>query len=326
LDNPGLGYTYNPIVNIAGGGGIGAAATASRANGSDYGRVFLVTSMSMTKGGARAMAQAEFASPVSGAWFPGALTLNGPNPNIEDMPNSMLYKIDGEDKDTCSEGKEDLRPAIGGYDDPNADPPTTSVDTIVTSLPKPDHYVGLGGAPSVVNIFGSLGETMSTPTGLKAFTDAVAAAPGAHVYGSSPGSIDLGSAAHPAIDYIDGDLTLNGSTTGYGILVVTGTLHFGGNFQWKGVVLVVGDGVMEYNGGGDPEIDGTVFVAKIWDSYTTKNLLPALGSPSMDWNGGGGNGIYYDHCWVENLIPIVPFEPPPSTKPLKVLSTRTVSY
>ena len=43
-------------------------------------------------------------------------------------------------------------------------------------------------------------------------------------------------------------------------------------------------------------------------------------------NGGGGNGIYSDHCWVENLIPIVPFTPPPSTRPLKMLSTRTVSY
>ena len=60
----------------------------------------------------------------------------------------------------------------------------------------------------MVNIFGSLGETMSTPTGLKAFIDAVAAAPGAHVYGSDPSYIDLGSAAHPAINYVDGDLTL----------------------------------------------------------------------------------------------------------------------
>ena len=107
---------------------------------------------------------------------------------------------------------------------------------------------------------------------------------------------------------------------------MTGTLRFSGNFLWNGLILAVGDGVMEYGGGGNAEINGSVFVAKIWDDYTTKNLLPTLGSPSFDWNGGGGNGIYYDHCYVENLIPIVPFTPPPSTKPLKVLSTRTVSY
>jgi hypothetical protein len=46
-----------------------------------------------------------------------------------------------------------------------------------------------------------------------------------------------------------------------------------------------------------PEIDGTVFVSKIWDDHD-QNLLPSLGSPSMDWNGGG-NGIHYNHCWVE---------------------------
>ena len=91
LTDPGLGYTYNPTVTLSGGGGTGAAATASQSNGSDYGRVFLVTAMSMTRSGARAMAQAELASPVSGAWFPGALTLNGPNPTWRAMPNSNVF-------------------------------------------------------------------------------------------------------------------------------------------------------------------------------------------------------------------------------------------
>jgi hypothetical protein len=97
LTDPGLGYTYNPTVTLSGGGGTGAAATANRANGSDYGRVFLVTAMSMTRSGARAMAQAELASPVSGAWFPGALTLNGPNPTMAAMPNSTIFTINGLD-------------------------------------------------------------------------------------------------------------------------------------------------------------------------------------------------------------------------------------
>jgi hypothetical protein len=334
LDDPGLGYTYNPTVTFSGGGGTGAAATANRANGSDYGRVFLVTAMSQTKSGAKAMAQAELASPVSGAWFPGALTLNGPNPTMAAMPNSNVFYVDGNDFSNdpahggCTEDPEDPRPAIGGFDDPNADPPTNSVDVIVDAIPtgRYDHYVGTGGEPSVVNIYGTLGETMSSPTGLKSLIDAVAAAPGAHVYGNDPSSISMGSAASPAINFIDGDLTLAGTTNGYGVLVVTGKLIGSGAFHWHGIILVVGDGEMEYQGGGFPEIDGTVFVSKIWDDHTTKNLLPSLGSPSMDWNGGGGNGIYYNHCWVENLIPIIPFTPPPSTRPLKVLSTRTVSY
>jgi prepilin-type N-terminal cleavage/methylation domain-containing protein len=70
-------------------------------------------------------------------------------------------------------------------------------------------------------------------------------------------------------------------------------------------------------------ITGTVFVAKIYDS--SGNLLPALGSPDVTWTGGG-NGIQYDHCWADNMLAKVPFTPPPSTKPLKVPSTRAVTY
>src|SRR4029077_816373 len=102
--------------------------------------------------------------------------------------------------------------------------------------------------------------------------------------------------------------------------VVTGTLHFGGNFTWYGYVFVVGDGIADFNGGGNGEIRGSVLIAKIWDGYATKNLLSSLGSPNVDWNGGGGNGIHYDHCWTSKLMQNIPFTPPASTKPLKILS------
>jgi hypothetical protein len=334
LTNPGLGYRYNPTVTISSPpAGITATARASRANGSDWGKVYLVTSMSMTRSGAKAMAQSELASPVIGAWFPGALTLNGPDPNISALPNSNAFKTSGVDANTCSEDPEEVHPAVGGYDNPQADPPTNSVEDIIDAIPSgranETYYEGTGGtptSPSVVNIFGSLSETMSTPTGLKSFMDQIADDPDTHGYGNLPGSIAYGSAAVPTKDFVDGDLTLNGPVDGYGILAVTGKLLVQGNVHWHGIILVVGDGELEYQGGGVMEIYGTVFVAKIWDDHTTKNLLDALGSPTFEWNGGGGNGIYYDHCWVENLIPIVEFEPPPSPKPLKTLSTRTVTY
>jgi hypothetical protein len=34
------------------------------------------------------------------------------------------------------------------------------------------------------------------------------------------------------------------------------------------------------------------------------NPLPANsapGAPVVNWSGGGGNGIYYDSCWVNKL-------------------------
>jgi hypothetical protein len=275
LTNPGLGYTYNPTVTISAPplGGITATARANRANGSDLGKLYLVTSMSMTRSGAKAMAQTELASPVIGAWFPGALTLNGPITDPDDtltFPNSNVFKVSGNDANTCSETAEDPKPAVGGYDDPHADPATTSVTDIIDAIPggraNGTYYEGLGGTPgpsgtpSVTNIYGSLGETMSTPAGLKSFMDDIADDPDSHVYGNDPGSVALGSAAVPTKTFVSGDLTLGGIVDGYGILAVTGKLTLQGNVHWHGIILVVGDGEFDYAGGGQLEIYGSVFV------------------------------------------------------------------
>ena len=83
---------------------------------------------------------------------------------------------------------------------------------------------------------------MGTPIGLKALIDAIKVAPGANVYANDPGSINEGTMGSPIIDYVEGDLTLTGGSTGWGILVVTGTLVMGGNFSWNGPIFVVGDG------------------------------------------------------------------------------------
>ena len=97
-----------------------------------------------------------------------------------------------------------------------------------------------------------------------------------------------------------------------------------GNFGWNGVVLVIGKGRLINNGGGNGQINGTVIVARTRDS--SGNLMSTLGTPTVDWSGGGGNGIYYDHCWANNMLAKIPFNPGPTTQPLKILSTRTVSY
>ena len=91
-------------------------------------------------------------------------------------------------------------------------------------------------------------------------------------------------------------------------------------------MLVIGDGVMHFNGGGNGQIVGMMVDAKIWDSHTTKNLLSAVGAPTFLWNGGGVNALQYDHCWSTNLISAIPFTPPPTTQPLKVLSFRILPY
>jgi hypothetical protein len=322
IDNEGSGYTTDPAVSFANGGGTGAMADAVLGRGARYGKIYLLTAMGETRLGARSFVQMEVASPPSGFFASGALVVDGPNPIVNNMPNSNQFYVHGEDANSCGQTPEPEHPAIGAYDDPNADPPTTSLQTLTTmanTSPGPTHYTGEGGTPSVKNIFNRLGETMGTPTGLKTLIDAVNAKKtnvGNTLHWGSPGA--------PAINYIEGDYTMSGGSTGYGIMVVTGKLIMQGNFEWKGTVLVVGDGEFEFNGGGTGHITGMLLVAKIWDDHVNRNLLAQLGSPTLAWDGGGGNGITYDHCWTTNLMSRIPLDAPPSTLPLKKLSTRNL--
>jgi hypothetical protein len=274
------------------------------------------------------MVQMEAASAIVGFADGGALTLDGPSPNIDAMPNSNPYHISGYDANSCSDMTAQLpHPAIDAYDDPNANPPTNSVTTVVDSLPRPDHYVGAGGTPSVQNGFAGLGETMGTPLGMSGLMSAIYNTAGAAHYDSSnpPPSGFPNNTTLSSITYVSGDLTLLGNGTGNGILVVTGTLTMRGTMGWNGIIFVVGDGNMQYSGGGTNQINGSLWVANIWDDMT-HNLLPSMGSPTFHWNGGGGNGIYYDHCLTDNLMTAVNTSSLHSTHPPKALSFRILPY
>jgi hypothetical protein len=353
----GSGYIAVPKVTISRGAGdttgsgAEAYATVDGVSGLTYGMVYQLTSLAVTRSGARAMTQMEVATPVRGLALPGALTLAGPQPIVDKLPNSSPFYVDGNDS---SDGSNTTRspgsiappsppgcvatpapphPAVGAWDDPNASstPPESSVDLIKDAVPdgRTNNYQGSGPSPDVQNVYGALGDTLTSPTGLLALADAVKSAAGANVF---PNNYDLthqgplGSLASPVIDFVDGDVTLQGNNMGYGILVVTGTLSMGGDFSWNGLVLVIGDGKVEFQGGGNGQINGSVFISKIWDNHTAKNLLSQVGSPELSWSGGGGNGIYYNHCWADDMLSKFPFLPPPPTKQLKVLSTRTVIF
>ena len=326
ITNEGIGYTSDPVVTISGGGGTGATATSTLGRGANYGKIYLITALGQTSTGARSMLQMEATTALSGFHSTGALTIDGPDPILQQMPNSFNFNVNGNDIDSCGQGTEPLRPAIGGYDDPNADPPTMSVEQIIEALPDEnlDHYIGEGGTPSVKNVYESLGETLGTPLGLKSVLDAIN-----YMKTNTGSSVDYGTAVAPAINYINGDVTIAGGTNGYGILAVTGRLQMNGNFTWHGPVLVIGDGILDFGGGGGGTIIGTVLVAKIYPDpthHSDADLLDTLGAPTINWNGGGGNSILYDHCWATNIMSKIPINSPVSLRPLKVLSFRSLPY
>jgi hypothetical protein len=90
--------------------------------------------------------------------------------------------------------------------------------------------------------------------------------------------------------FIDGDLTLGpGSPTGQGTLIVTGKLTLNGNFQWNGVIMVLG-GEVYRSGGGHGNIYGAMFIAKFAAAGAATDQFSA---PTFDTSGGGTANIQY---------------------------------
>jgi hypothetical protein len=99
------------------------------------------------------------------------------------------------------------------------------------------------------------------------------------------------------LTFVDGDLTLGpGSPTGQGTLIVTGKLTLNGNFQWNGVIMVLGAGEVYRDGGGHGDVFGAMFVAKFAKTGTDADAFQA---PIFDTSGGGTSNIQYSSCAVD---------------------------
>jgi hypothetical protein len=93
------------------------------------------------------------------------------------------------------------------------------------------------------------------------------------------------------LTFVDGDFTLGpGNPTGQGTLIVTGNLTLDGNFNWNGVIMVLGEGHVYRSGGGNGNIYGAMFVAKF---PRTGASTDAFGAPTFDTSGGGTANIQY---------------------------------
>ncbi|HKQ51164.1 MAG TPA: hypothetical protein VJT74_02265 [Pyrinomonadaceae bacterium] len=114
---------------------------------------------------------------------------------------------------------------------------------------------------------------------------------------ASPAKGNFGSAANPVLTFVDGDCELNDD--GAGMLVVTGKLTLKGDFNYDGVVLVIGQGSIERNGGGGGKLLGGLVVAAL-DRNTPGGEF--LAKPTFNTNGGGNSDIKYDSKFVEDAF------------------------
>ena len=99
------------------------------------------------------------------------------------------------------------------------------------------------------------------------------------------------------LTFVDGDLVLGpGNPTGQGTLIVTGNLTLDGNFNWNGVIMVLGAGHIERSGSGHGNIYGAIFVAKFDKTGASTDLFQA---PTFDTSGGGTSNIQYSSSAVD---------------------------
>ena len=284
-------------------------------------QVFQITALAVLPNRTEKLVQYTAAAQTFNLNFPSALTIGANNVTFNGG-NSAQFAVNGQDGSNpsapavpgCVTNPATVKDAIGTTN-------ASDVAAITAGIPsnRTGNYTGATGTtPDVGQVpmpAGSLDNPTDTYNTIQTITNSADLVINGNAdQGSMPAAM---SASNPMTVVVDGDFSMSGNFTGYGLLVVTGNFSYSGTTGWDGIVLVVGDGTTTYNGsgGGNNSFNGAIYVATIWD--TNHNLLSTFGPVSYDISGGGGSGVYYNSCWVKN-----------AQQPMKyqVLSFREIPY
>jgi hypothetical protein len=153
----------------------------------------------------------------------------------------------------------------------------------------------------------SLPAYLQTPAATRTFLDQMQAAAIQGAAQSPPSATYLpngGSGNPTGFTFVKGDYTM-GPGSGSGLLIVTGELTTNGSTDFNGLILVLGDGEVNRNGGGGGAFYGATFVAKVdWPAQTP--ALTNFGAPFFNFNGAGVATMQYDSAAVENAFSLLP--------------------
>lgn len=245
--------------------------------------------------------------------IPAALTLDGPIGTFNPA-NSNPHFVNGNDQAGAAPNVNGIGVISGGDD-----------ATVTAAIPanRLDHYLGAGynpgppPVPDVQNVSGVLHPSLTTVSGLEEIVDSIAGSANTAynpAFGTAQAIGNVGTVANPQVVVVNGDASMTGNTTGYGILLVRGNLTLSGNFAWNGLMLVIGQGSIDWSGGGNGQMNGGIFIARTRaNDRSAVNLLGtqlgARGAVSINISGGGGNGIYYNSTAIANAGKSFPWSP-----------------
>jgi len=243
-----------------------------------------------------------------------ALTLSGSNggsdPVFQAPANNNAYAVKGSNDQDCNGNPWPSKVAIGIYGNYPGASSNTAITSVISGIPGPPtsppktNYTGSGASlPDVEYLNAS---PPQTPTELNNMVqtiiqsaDAVVPAGSAATQTAYLNSLNM-SPSNMLTVVANGDLDLtHWGSTGYGLLLVTGTYTMDPDNGWYGVILVIGEGkIINVDNTGSREFDGAVFVAK------TNGGGSNLGAADVRFNDDmQGNGIRYSSCWIQRAQP-----------------------
>jgi hypothetical protein len=231
--------------------------------------------------------------------------VEGPDvaPSAPNFFNGVPFKIDGGTSN----------PGIAVIDTNTGDT-TSAVNTLKADLKKNQekNITGIGPNPSIIDITASIlpgsdEEKLKDPAYLLNFVNNIVPAFADSVYqgdqnwsgGSAPnlGSYDYSKPANditqnPRVTYVNGDLSVSGTMSGGGLLVVTGKFSGNGRFTFNGLILVIGEGDVDF-GGLNIGIHGGLFVANV----SAPGGVATFGIPKVTI--GGNSDIIIDSNGID---------------------------
>ena len=280
-------------------------------------QVLEVTALAVLPNGSQKLVQYLVAPvPIALPPFQAALTLsgsqNGTDPVFQAPTTNAVYAVKGDGDQDCNGNPLPSKVAVGLYGPyqgvGNLNNALNAIKGGIPSFPPPStaaksNYTGQGAWPDVEH----LTAPFQTPSQLDSFVQTIVQNADVILPSGSTGSAltPLGmSPTNPLAVVVNGNLDIsNWSSDGYGLLLVTGTFTYDPDTNWYGIVLVIGQGVVNNSQNGQyKQINGAIFVAQTRDA--SGNLLPDLGGASVSFLPAmQGNGMRYNSCWIQKAQP-----------------------
>jgi hypothetical protein len=199
----------------------------------------------------------------------------------------------------------------------------TGIKPVAVANSPINGYQGRLSSPDVETVSASFSPAIQTPAGLDASLQPIIqnadvvitpTPSGSPPYlGTATGSnlTPLGmSTTNLLTIVVNGNLDIsNWSNDGYGLLLVTGTFTYDPDTTWDGIILVIGQGIVNGSHAQYKQINGAMLVAKTRDGNNNLLTGPDLATPAgvgasvMFSPSMQGYGIRYSSCWIQKAQP-----------------------